>query len=584
MAIIGIDLGTTNSLVSVWQGEQCVLIPNNLGEYLTPSVVGLDENGDVLVGRTAKERLISHPQCTTASFKRFMGTEQVFLMGGKAFTPSDLSSFVLKQLKEDAEHFLKEPVTEAVISVPAYFNDYQRNATKVAGELAGLRVERIVNEPSAAALAYRFGKNEEEQTFLVFDFGGGTLDISIVDAFENVIEITAVAGDNHLGGDDLNRAIAEKFISVNHLDGGMLSKEEWASLLKAAEKMKQDLSDAPETETEILIGDKVYGMRLDANELFEIAMPVMDRIGIPIKRALDDSGYEWEDIDEIILVGGSSKMPLVQNYLQFLSGKKPLCTINPDAAVALGVGIYAGIKERMESVKDMMLTDICPFTLGIEVNARGEEGEPLMSPIIERNTVLPVSRVARYYTSRPFQDKCDVVILQGEHRIAGQNLVLGKLEVEVPVGATEQDREAIDVRYTYDINGILEIDVTVVSTRRTTSKVIVNQSIQLSDEEIQKRREELQKLKIHPRNQEKNRLLLARGDRIFEENTGEVRTYVNRFLEEFTEQLNTQDLRKIEKSYERTEELLDIIEHSPKNAIVLNIEKYLYMEWTRTQK
>ena len=203
MATVGIDLGTTNSLVSVWQDDKCTLIPNNLGEYLTPSVVGIDENGEMLVGRTAKERLISHPENTVASFKRFMGTEKTFMLGNRRFTAADLSSMVLRQLKEDAEKYLGEPVEEAVISVPAYFNDFQRNATKMAGELAGLTVERLVNEPSAAALAYRFGKTKEDQTFLVFDFGGGTLDISIVDAFDSVIEIVAVAGDNHLGGDDV---------------------------------------------------------------------------------------------------------------------------------------------------------------------------------------------------------------------------------------------------------------------------------------------------------------------------------------------------------------------------------------------
>ncbi|MCI8640175.1 MAG: molecular chaperone HscC [Coprococcus sp.] len=581
MAIVGIDLGTTNSLVSVWQEDSCTLIPNNLGEYLTPSVVGVDENGEILVGRTAKERLISHPDRTAASFKRFMGTEEEFFLGGRRFSASDLSSFVLKQLKEDAEAFLKEPVEEAVISVPAYFNDLQRNATKIAGELAGFRVERIVNEPSAAALAYRFGKMEEDQTFLVFDFGGGTLDISIVDAFDNVVEITAVAGDNHLGGDDINKAIAEKFLSVSGLDFGMLTKEEWAALLKASEKLKMELSKSSQAEMETVISGRLYGMQMDSRGLLEASTQIMESIGMPLTRALSDGGYEWKDIDDIILVGGSSKMPLVQNYLQFLSGKKPLSRIDPDVAVAVGVGMYAGIKERMAVVKDMMLTDICPFTLGIEVSQEDREAPSVMSPIIERNSVLPVSRAARYFTANPFQQFCTVVILQGEHRIAKQNLCLGRLEVPVPMGKTEQDREAIDVRYTYDMNGILEIDVTVVSTQEKTSKVIVNPSIRLSEEEIQKRREELQKLKIHPRDQEKNRLLLARGDRVFEENTGDVRKYTGRFMGEFTAALNTQDARKIEKAYIRTNELLNIIENSPKRSVILRLDKYLYDEWRK---
>lgn len=583
MAIIGIDLGTTNSLASVWQRDRCTLIPNNLGEYLTPSVVGVDENGEILVGRTAKERLIAKPERTAASFKRFMGTEKLFRLGEKVFSPSDLSSFVLKQLKEDAEKYLGEAVEEAVISVPAYFNDFQRNATKIAGELAGLKVERIVNEPSAAALAYRFGKMEEDQTFLVFDFGGGTLDISIVDAFDNVIEITAVAGDNHLGGDDVNRVIAERFLSVNNLDAAQLTKEEWASLIKSAEQLKKSLSAESCGVMEIVIGQKIYGMQMDSKGLLQAASSILESIGTPLKRALDDSGYGWDDIDEIILVGGSGKMPLVQNYLQFLSGKKPLCRIDPDVAVAVGVGIYAGIKERAEVVKDMMLTDICPFTLGIAISQNDQNAPSVMSPIIERNSVLPISRMERYFTANPFQTSCRVVILQGEHRLAEQNICLGELEVPVPRGKSEMDREAIDVRYTYDINGILEIDVTVVSTQETTSKVIVNKSIQLTEKEIEERRRELQSLKIHPRDQEKNRLLLARGDRIFEENTGDVRKYVSRFLNEFTAVLNTQDAKQIEKAYTRTTELLDIIERSPKNSIIVRLEKYLYDEWRRNQ-
>ena len=302
MATVGIDLGTTNSLVSVWQDDKCTLIPNNLGEYLTPSVVGIDENGEMLVGRTAKERLISHPENTVASFKRFMGTEKTFMLGNRRFTAADLSSMVLRQLKEDAEKYLGEPVEEAVISVPAYFNDFQRNATKMAGELAGLTVERLVNEPSAAALAYRFGKTKEDQTFLVFDFGGGTLDISIVDAFDSVIEIVAVAGDNHLGGDDVNRAIAEKFLSVNRIDEGKITNEERASLIRESEKLKRTLTDAPEGEMEVVIGGQIYQMKLDAKGLLEVSAKLLEGIGIPLKRAMNDSGYGWEDIDEIIMI------------------------------------------------------------------------------------------------------------------------------------------------------------------------------------------------------------------------------------------------------------------------------------------
>lgn len=579
MAIIGIDLGTTNSLVSVWQGEKCVLIPNSLGEYLTPSVVGIGADGEILVGKVARERLITHPESTVASFKRFMGTHKTWNMGGRSYTPSDLASLVLRRLREDAEFFLGEPVEEAVISVPAYFNDFQRNATKLSGELAGLRVERLVNEPSAAALAYRMEKSEEDRIYLIFDFGGGTLDISVVDAFDNVIEIAAVAGDNRLGGDDINQAIAEKFIALHFLDMAALRDEEKASLLRESERIKRVLSTAPSGEMEVLINGKLYQMELDQKGLLQIAAPVLESAGIPLRRAMEDSGYSWADIDEIIMVGGSGKMPVVQNYLQFLSGKKPRSEVDPDVAVAVGAGMYAGIKERTERVKDILLTDICPFTLGVEISQKDLAAPPVMSPVIERNSVLPISRVARYCTAYPGQTSCKVRILQGEHLLASRNLCLGELEVDVPANSQPDRREAIDVRYTYDINGILEIDVTVVSTGVTTGKVIVSQTVHMSEEEMRMRREELKKLKVHPREREINRLVLERCERIFEENTGEIRQYVSQFLEEFTAALNTQDERTASAARKRTEKLLDIIEETPRRSVKLKLDQYLYDEW-----
>lgn len=579
MAIIGIDLGTTNSLVSIWQEDRCVLIPNNFGEYLTPSVVGVDDTGEILIGKTAKERLISHPKQTVNEFKRFMGTEKSWILAKKRYFASDLSALLLKKLKQDAEVYLQETVDEAVISVPAYFNDDQRNATKMAGELAGLKVERLVNEPSAAALAYRFGKAEEDQTFLVFDFGGGTLDISVVDTFDNVVEIVAVSGDNHLGGCDIDQKIAERFLTKACLDEGELTGEERAILIKRSEQLKRQLSNQTEAEMKMEINGQSYHMLLDSKGLLGIATPILESIGMPLGKALNDSGYHWEDIDEIIMVGGSGKMPIIRNYLQFLSGKVPLYHVDPDTAVAVGVGIYAGIKAREEVVREVLLTDICPFTLGIAVAGSDENSTLLLSPIIERNSVLPISREGRYWTRRPFQEMCSVEILQGEHRLADQNLTLGELAVPVPVSDDPDVREAIDVRYTYDINGILEIDVTVVSTGEVHSKVIVNKNTHLTEEQIKKRREELQKLKIHPRDREGIRLLRARGERMFEEYTGEVRRYINEFLERFTAVVNRQDEKEIEREAKRLTELLDMIETSPRSGILVNIEKYLYEEW-----
>ena len=310
---------------------------------------------------------------------------------------------------------------------------------------------------------------------------------------------------------------------------------------------------------------------------------LLEGIGIPLKRAMDDSGYGWEDIDEIIMIGGSGKMKIVQNYLQFLSGKRPRCEIDPDVAVAVGAGMYAGIKERQQAVRDVLLTDICPFTLGTEIIHGDTRGPAIMSPIIERNSVLPISRIERYWTVHQFQEYCDITILQGEHRFADQNLELGRIRVPVPLAKRADQREAVDVRFTYDINGILEVDVTVVSTKEHFSKVIVNKDIQLTPEQIEERRKELQKIKIHPREQEKNRLLMERGDRLYEENTGEIRKYLDKILADFSVALNSQDLRTIEKAYTRTSELLDIVENTPKRSVPVKIEAYLYDEWRRQQ-
>lgn len=530
MPIIGIDLGTTNSLAAVWMDGACQLIPNALGEYLTPSAVSIEENGTILVGRAARDRLISHPSRTAASFKRFMGTDTRLTLAGKAFTPVELSSFILRRLKENAEAFLGAPVTEAVISVPAYFDDNGRSATKAAGELAGFRVERIINEPSAAALAYHKGR-DEDMTFLVFDFGGGTLDVSVVDAFSNVIEIVSVAGDNHLGGDDFNRAIVSQFCKENDLTPAHLSHEMTASLMRQAEQCKIALSTADPVMMVAEIAGKQHALLLSNQKLVNLSTPLLRRMEAPIARALRDCQNTISEIDEIVMVGGSCHMPLVQQYLQHLLGKPPLHDLDTDTTVAFGAGIAAGIKARHSDLRDTLLTDICPFTLGVNVINHEDGSNDLFSPILERNTTLPASRMSSYFTTHDNQSKMSIGIYQGESMYCRDNIKLGEVEITVPRAA--RGVQGADVRFTYDINGILQVEVTCKSTGQKSQALILNPQLGLSESALQKRLTELEAYKLLPRDEEENKVLLARAARLHTESTGILREQIHEQISYF---------------------------------------------------
>lgn len=556
MAIIGIDLGTTNSLASVWRNGRCELIPNSFGEFLTPSVVGLDDDGSIIIGKIAKQRLISHPGRTAASFKCFMGTDKEILLDNKVFTPPELSSFILRQLKEDAELYLGEPVEEAVISVPAYFDDNGRSATKLAGELAGLKVERIINEPSAAALAYKQDTDNEDM-FLIFDFGGGTLDISIVDIFESVIEIIAVAGDNHLGGDNFNQTIAEYFCQANKLKYAGLPNEIKAIILKQAELCKIALSTQSDAAMVLNFNNEVYTLALDNQKLLDITASIFEKIEAPIVKAMQDAKVMSGALTDIILIGGSSHMLLVQKYLENLFHRKITVTISPDTAVAIGVGIAAGIKERDEDVKDMVLTDICPFSLGTNVHNEDNYDEPYFLPIIERNSTLPSSIVKPLYTAADNQTTLRFGIAQGEKMYFRHNLYLGEIVLDV-TPAPKGERGA-DVRFTYDINGILQVDVTSHETGKTISKTIVNNN-RLTQDEIELRLKQLKKIKIHPRDLDENKLLIARAESLYEECSINLREVLQDRLQLFNTVLSSQDTRKIRKAAKGFKSFLDLIE------------------------
>ena len=557
--IVGIDLGTTNSLVAYYTEEGPRVIPNRIGKRLTPSVVSIGEDGQVYVGESAAEQMLLNPDSGASLFKRSMGSGKKFRLRDKEFAAEELSSFVLRYLKEDAEAFLGEPVTEAVISVPAYFNDARRRATKRAGELAGLKVERIISEPTAAAIAYGLWQKKDHARFLVFDLGGGTFDVSILELYDTILEVHAVAGDNFLGGEDFTAVLEKMFYDAHpQLNRFTLSGKTQQHIRRQAELCKIGFGENRISEMRCNIEGKEYVFPVELSDYEEACEELLDRIRQPVKRSLKDAHIRLSDIDQVVLVGGATKSPVIRRFAGKLFHMIPDTKINPDEAVALGAAIQAAMKERRDGIREVILTDVCPFTLGTEVvqeygDHQYEDG--VFFPIIERNTVIPASRTERLYTVRDNQTRIRVHILQGESRFAVNNLSLGELFIEVPAGKAGQ--EAVDVTYTYDINSILEVEVKSVSSGKKVRQVFKGQNLDMSEEEIEDRLKTLSYLKIHPRDKEENKVLLLRGERIYEESLGVKREQAGRMLREFEHALDTYDPERIAEAKREYMEFLE---------------------------
>ncbi|MCD2252422.1 molecular chaperone HscC [Listeria marthii] len=556
MTTLGIDLGTSNSLVAYWKEDKAVLIPNVFGDFLTPSVVGVDDNGEFLIGKIAKERLTSHPDKTAAVFKRFMGTEKNYYLGKQAFSATDLSSFVLKSLKADAEKFLGETCTDAVISVPAYFNNSQRKATIDAAFLAGLKVERLISEPTAAAIAYGIHE-QNDTTLMVIDIGGGTFDVSILEMFDGVMQVIAIGGNNYLGGEDFTSVIIEDFLSKNDLKKDDLSAEDFASLYKQAEDAKKSVCHAKIGE--IALNEINYTITEKQFEI--ISQPLILKLREPIIQALKDADLKPVDIEQVVLIGGATKMPIIKSFTSKFLGKIPFMHINPDETVGLGAAVQAALKERHESLEEFVLTDVCAHTLGTEIVKeigpnRYQEG--IFSPIIERNTTIPVSRVENYYTISDNQSHIEFGVYQGESRNVKDNLKLGELLVSLPPETKAGSK--MEVRFTYDKNGILEVLVKTVATGEVKQLIIQNNPGAMSKKELEEQLEKLSHLKIHPRDRSENRLLLARADRIYQMSLGERRRFIEFLIAEFEQVVETQDEKKIEAQCEKLKQQLDEFE------------------------
>lgn len=554
MTVLGIDLGTTNSACAIWTDDGIEIIPNRLGKLLTPSVVGYDDRGEICVGQTAKERLITHSDKTVAVFKRLMGTKHKIQIGRKKYTATELSALVLRSLKEDAEHYLQCPVERAVISVPAYFNDKQRHATKAAGEMAGLKVERLINEPTAAAMAY--GLHEKlEGTFIILDMGGGTYDVSILEFFEGVMEVKASAGDNFLGGEDFVDAMVEKILAEKNLHRKDLSGIQLQKLYMQLETAKQQLSVQSEIPISLEFNKNIVEYTVTEEWFQRVSLPLLLRSKKPVERAMFDAQISVGGIDDVVLVGGSTRLNIFRETIQRLFGRPPACQLDPEKVVAMGTAIQAGLVDKHKGLEEVILTDVCPYTLGTEVSQDDDKRGGYFHPIIHRNSVVPTSVVTSLVTVADNQKVVAINVYQGEDERVENNVLLGEFDIKVPPAPA--GHEEIDVRYSYDMNGLLEVDVTVLSTGKQYSKVIKETTESLSDRDIQQSLEKLQELKFHPRELEENRALMARAERVYMTQLGDNRGVINSAMAEFEEALNTQQPLEIKKVEKELTALLD---------------------------
>ncbi|WP_425057576.1 Chaperone protein DnaK [Sporomusa carbonis] len=482
--VIGIDLGTTNSVVAVMEGGEPVVIPNPEGSRLTPSVVGFSKNGERLVGQIAKRQAVSNPDGTVISIKRHMGTDYKVKIDGKDYTPQEISAMILQKLKSDAEAYLGEKVTQAVITVPAYFSDSQRQATKDAGAIAGLEVLRIINEPTAAALAYGMDKGNDH-TILVFDLGGGTFDVSILELGDGVFEVKATSGNNRLGGDDFDERIMKWLIAEFKKENGIdLSNDRMAMqrLKEAAEKAKIELSGVLTTNINLpfITADQTGPKHLDLNltraKFEELTADLVEATMGPTRQALDDAGLSPKDIDKVILVGGSTRIPAVQEAIKKFLGKEPHKGVNPDECVAVGAAIQAGV--LVGEVKDVLLLDVTPLSLGIETLGG------VFTKIIERNTTIPTSKSQIFSTAADNQPSVDIHVLQGEREMASYNKTLGRFELSgIPPAPRGVPR--IEVTFDIDANGIVHVSAKDLGTGKE-QKITITSSSGLSKDEVER--------------------------------------------------------------------------------------------------
>lgn len=558
--IIGIDLGTTNSCVAVMEGGSASIITNAEGARTTPSVVNIKDNGEIIVGEIAKRQAITNPTSTVLSIKTHMGSDYKVHINGKDYTPQEISAMILKKLKKDAEAYLGEEVKEAVITVPAYFTDAQRQATKDAGAIAGLEVKRIINEPTAAALAYGLDKNKDEKV-LVFDLGGGTFDVSILEIADGVIEVLATAGNNHLGGDDFDAKIIDWLVSEFKKEQGIdLSNDKMAyqRLKDAAEKAKKELSTMMEAQISLpfitmdATGPKHLEMKLTRAKFNDLTRDLVEATQGPTRTALSDAGLSPADIDEVLLVGGSTRMLSVQEWVESYFGKKPNKGINPDEVVAAGAAIQGGV--LMGDVKDVLLLDVTPLSLGIETLGG------VCTRIIEKNTTIPVKKSQVFSTAVDNQPAVTINVLQGERAKAADNHKLGEFNLE-GIPAAPRGIPQIEVTFDIDANGIVHVSAKDLGTGKENT-VTISGSTNLSSEEIERMKKDAEaneaedkKFKELVETRNKADMLIASTENTLKDHSGKVteeeRKAIEAALEELKQVKDKEDKAVIEAAIEK---------------------------------
>ena len=570
MIIVGIDLGTTNSAIAYMTDAGPQLIPNSLGKTLTPSAVGLDSDGSVLVGDAAKDYMVVHPDLGATAFKRLMGTSENVNIGDQEFLPIQLSAMILRSLKNDAEHYFGHSDIQAVITVPAYFNDTQRQATIHAARVAELPVVRLLNEPTAASIAYGFHESEESKNLLVIDLGGGTFDVSAVEMFEGVVDVKSSFGDSFLGGEDFTHVMVSEILKSRDMRFEEMEFRHplMVSLLKhECEKAKIAISSQNNAIVRIPHEDGTFDDKITSENSFTVwreqfedwSKSLLQRLENPIRRVLSDADWNTSSVDEVILVGGSTRMPMVRSLMSEMFGFEPQCRLNPDEVVALGAAIQGGLFENNKALEDMAVTDVAPFTLGVEVSKEfGHEFKPgYMLPIIHRNRKIPSSQVKRVSTVFPNQKEISIKVYQGEGRKVEQCTFLGEFTVkDLPGGDEGQD---IDIRFSYDLNGVLEVEATVVATNQKTQFVITSKTRGLTQEEIDASIERLHQLKPTPREQARWTALLKRAEREYAEASDRQRAILNELMDMFETALLDNDKQLIEKYASHLELFLDHI-------------------------
>ena len=558
MTILGVDLGTTNSLAVVYKEGKPIRIPNAYGEYVTASAVSILD-GKIVVGKLAKERLITHPECSASLFKRNMGSDVTYTLDRKEYDSATLSSFVVKQLIEDAQNYLHEEISEVVISVPAYFNARQRQDTKRIGELLGIKVERLINEPSAAAIACHM--DDEYETFVVFDFGGGTLDVSVVDCFENVISINAISGNNHLGGTDFDRAMAEYFCLKNELNYNVLDSSFQQSILRTCEQAKIKLSTQNVVEISLTHSNINYRCVFDENVLFNITHSLLESCKNVIGKAVKDSGFSASELDSLILVGGSSKMPVLQHYLSDALNIPVLKEEHMDSLVVLGLGKYIGIKQRDENIKDIVVTDICPFSLSTSTYNEQNPDLELSTVLIPKNSVLPTSKKMTLRTVHKGQTKVNISVFQGQAMYAKENLFLGQAFIHVP--RNMHDYESFDLIYSYDINSMLYVEAVVHSTKEHyIFRVSKGDVLEKVDASV--RLDSIKEVSLGLYQNNEVDALLAHIERIYREVDEETQDYLMKLHTEFTKDMESliNNIQKRKRLINQVSRILDQIEES----------------------